>query len=111
MLNNILLVGRLVRDVEVEELENGGKKARICLAVNRSYKNAEGIYETDFIDCVLFEHVVQSISEYCKKGDIIGIRGRLQSRNIEKEDGSKVKVLEVVAEKVTFLSSRKSNEE
>ena len=110
MMNNIMLVGRLVGDVEIEELENGGKKARIYLAVQRSYKNTEGIYETDFIDCVLFEHVAQSLAEYCRKGDIIGIRGRLQTRNIEKDD-VKTKVMEVIAEKATFLASRKSNED
>ena len=110
MLNQLVLVGRLVGDVEIEELENGGKRARICLAIPRSYKNTEGIYETDFIDCILFEHVAQSTSEYCKKGDIIGIKGRLQTRNVEK-DGIKTKVMEVIAEKVTFLSSRKNYEE
>lgn len=110
MLNQIVLVGRLARDVEVKELEEGKKIANITLAVPRSYKNAEGEYETDFIDCTLWEGVAQNTSEYCKKGDIIGVKGRLQTRNIEKENGEKVKVQEVVAEKVTFLSSKKEDD-
>ena len=110
MMNQVILVGRLANDIEVKEAENGRDKTYITLAVPRSYKNAEGIYETDFVDCILWDSIAQNTAEYCKKGDVIGVRGRLQSRNIEKEDGSKIKVMEVIAEKVTFLSSKKNNE-
>lgn len=111
MLNQIVLVGRLAKDVEIEE--KGDKKlARITLAVPRSYKNSDGEYETDFINCTLWEAVATNTSEYCHKGDIIGVKGRLQSSSYEKEDGTKVFTNEVIAEKVTFLSSKnKENEE
>lgn len=109
MLNQTVLVGRVVRDVEVKEIENGSKIANITLAVPRSYKNAEGIYETDFIDCVLWNGVATNTAEYVKKGDLVGVKGRLQSREIEKYH-EKIKVLEVVAEKLTFLSSKKETE-
>lgn len=109
MLNQTVLVGRVVRDVEVKETESGSKIANITLAVPRSYKNSEGIYETDFIDCVLWNDVATNTAEYVKKGDLVGVKGRLQSREIEKYH-EKIKVLEVVAEKLTFLSSKKETE-
>lgn len=109
MLNQTVLVGRVVRNVEVKETESGNKVANITLAVPRSYKNAEGIYETDFIDCVLWNGVAENTAEYVKKGDLVEVKGRLQSREIE-EYHEKIKVLEVVAEKLTFLSSKKETE-
>lgn len=106
MLNQIVLVGRLVKKPELRTSENSKKYTFITLAVPRSFKNINGEYDTDFIDCVLWDNVASSTSEYCGKGDIVGVKGRLQSRLIEKDDNKKY-VLEVVAEKVTFLSSIK----
>lgn len=105
MMNQVIVVGRLVNNPEVKKLESGKEVTRITLAVNRSYKNAEGIYESDFIDCVLWNGIANNTAEFCQKGDLMGIRGRLQTTLSEKEDGSKTKYMEVVAEKVTFLSS------
>ena len=110
MLNQVVLVGRLTKEVELKEMEDGKKLAKINLAVGRSYKNAQGEYEADFIDCVLWHEVAENTAEYCHKGDIVGVKGRLQTDSYEKEDGTKVYKLEVVAEKVTFLSSRKEKE-
>ena len=101
MLNQVVVVGRLVQDPEIKELENGQRVSNITLAVPRCYKNEEGIYETDFIPCKLWNNMADNVKEYFKKGDIAGIKGRLQVR----EDK-----VEVVAEKVTFLSNRKENE-
>ena len=67
MLNTLMLVGRLTRDVEVTTYESGKEVARITLAVSRSYKNVDGLYETDFIDCVLWDGLAKNINEYCKK--------------------------------------------
>ena len=106
MLNQIVLVGRIVRDPELQQLENDKEVANITLAVQRAYKNEEGVYETDFIDCTLWNVVAKNTTEYCKKGDIVGIKGRLQSDSYEKEDGTKVSKLNVIAEKVTFLTSK-----
>ena len=105
MLNQAIMVGRLVADPEVKELESGKKVSNITIAIPRSYKNAEGEYETDFIDVSLWDGVAQNTAEYCKKGDIIGVKGRLQTDSYEK-DGNKMKSLNVVAEKITFLSSK-----
>jgi single-strand DNA-binding protein len=111
MLNQVILVGRLAREVETKELEGGKKKAYITLACPRSYKNADGLYDTDFIDITLWDGIATNTAEYCHKGDIIGIKGRLQTSTYEKEDGTKEYKKEIVAEKVTFLSSKKASEE
>ena len=105
MLNQVVLVGRLTSDLEAKELEDGKKVTNMTLAIPRSFKNADGEYETDFVECTLWNNIAENTAEYCKKGDIVGVKGRLQTSNYEKEDGSKVFKLDVVAEKVTFLSS------
>lgn len=106
MLNQIVLVGRLVQDPEIKELENGMRTSYITLAVSRSWKNADGIYETDFIPCLLYKGIAENTTKYCKKGDVIGVKGRVQTK--QEEDKT---IIEIVAEKVTFLSSRKETEE
>ena len=110
MLNQIILVGRLTRDVSVHKSENGNKVATISLAIPRSFKNSDGNYDTDFIDCVAFDVIAENTSEYCGKGDIVGVKGRIQSRTIEKED-KKENTLQVICEKITFLSSKGKEEE
>ena len=109
MLNQAVLVGRLVRDPELYETENGRKVTHITLAIPRSYKNINGEYQTDFIDCILWQGVAESTVEYVKKGDLIGIKARIQSRNITDEDEKKKTIMEIIADKVTFLSSKPKN--
>ena len=109
MLNQVVLVGRLTSDPAAVELDGGHKKSVLCVAVPRSYKNSNGEYDTDFIRCVLWDAIATSTSEYCKNGDIVGIKGRIQVSSYEKDD-KKEYITEVVAEKVTFLSSRKQDE-
>jgi len=111
MLNQMVIVGRLVRNPELRETDNGKKVTNITLAVPRSYKNSKGEYETDFIDCVLWTGIAESTTEYCRKGDILGVKGRIQTRSIETEEEKRRFVTEVVAEKVTFLSSKKEDKE
>ena len=109
MLNQIVLVGRLTRELEIKE-ENNKKVANMQLAIPRSFKNADGEYETDFIDIILWSSIAENTAEYCRKGDIIGVKGRLQSSVQEDKKGNKIFKTQVVAEKVTFLSSRSSKE-
>ena len=99
MLNQVIIVGRLVEKPIIEENENGRKVSEITIAVPRSFKNDEGIYDTDFIKCTLWNIIAENTVEYCDKGDLVGIKGRLQCLG-----GNE---LQLVAEKVTFLSSRK----
>ena len=110
MLNQIVLVGRLVKDPVLKETEQGKKRSFITLAIPRSFKNAEGPYDTDFIDCILWDGIAKNTAEYCKKGDVIGVKGRLQSRKYEMDNTTKF-VIEVIAEKVTFLTSHKEADE
>ena len=110
MLNQIVLVGRLVKDPEVKKAKNGNSYSHITLAVPRSYKNVNGEYETDFLDCTLWSLMATNTKEYCKKGDIVGVKGRVESRSYE-QDGEKKYLTEIIAEKVTFLSSNNKTEE
>lgn len=109
MLNQVVLVGRLVRTPELQVTDTGKKRSSVTLAVNRGYKNPEGIYETDFFDCTLWTGIAENTVEYCKTGDVIGVKGRLQTWICDNEDGTKAKKMEIVAEKVTFLSSSKND--
>ncbi len=110
MLNQVVLVGRLTDDLQVTTVENGKKVTSLILAVQRTFKNSDGIYETDFIRCTLWNAVASNASEYCKKGDVVGIKGRLQVNTYEDKDGNKKTSTEVIAEKVTFLSNKKDDE-
>ncbi|MBR1377050.1 MAG: single-stranded DNA-binding protein [Bacilli bacterium] len=109
MLNQTVIVGRIVRNPELYETENGNKVTYITVAVPRSYKNVNGEYDTDFISCVVWKGVAESVVEYCKKGDLVGVKGRIQTRDIEEAEKHK-QVMEVIAEKVTFLSTSRNDE-
>jgi single-strand DNA-binding protein len=101
MLNQTIAVGRLVGEPKIEEVDEK-KRTIITLAIPRSYKNIDGIYETDFIPFTLWNGIAENVIEYCKKGDVIGIKGRIQQRGDS---------IELIAEKVTFLSSKKQDDE
>ena len=109
-MNNYTLIGRLVKDIEIKESENKKKYAYITVAVNRTYKNAEGNYDTDFIDMIVWNELAERIAEYCHKGDLIGVNGRIETRMKETED-VKEKITSLVCDKVTFLSTKKDTEE
>ena len=97
MLNQVVIVGRLVKKPIVEENENGKKVCIITLAVPRDFKNDEGIYDTDFIKCTLCDDIAEKTIEYCYKGDLVGVEGILQCLS-----GNE---LQLIAEKISFLSS------
>ena len=109
MMNQAMLVGRLTRDPEVVENESGTKYSNLTLAVPRNFKNEDGVYETDFIEITLWNNIAENTSEYCKKGDLIGVRGRIQVDSYEKY-GEKKTVQKVIAERLTFLSSKSKSE-
>ena len=106
MMNQTVLVGRIVQDPKITELEDGKKVCNVTVTIPRSYKNENGEYDTDFVKCTMWSGVAENTSEYCKQGDLIGIKGRIQTRVIEK-DNSKQSIQEVIAEKVTFLAKSK----
>ena len=111
MLNQVVIVGRLTSEVETVETEGGKKHSSVILAVTRSYKNINGEYESDFIRCIMWDAIASNTAEYCHKGDIIGVKGRLQSSEYDDENGKRHFVTEVIAERVTFLSSKSKEEE
>ena len=109
MQNVVFLIGRLVSDPEIKKSENNKTFTTITIAVQRSFKNTEGIYETDFIRCILWNGIATNVSEYCKKGDLIGVKGRIQIRNYEDNNETKY-ITEIIADKVSFLSSKRHEE-
>ena len=111
MLNQVVLVGRIVKTPELKITENGKKTATVTLAVPRSYKNMNGEYDTDFLDCTLWTNIAENTTEYCQTGDMVGVKGRIQTRIIQNEDGTKKKKTEIVAEKVTFLAQSPNKKE
>lgn len=110
MLNQVVLVGRIVSEPELKETDMGKNVSNITLAVPRTYKNADGEYDVDYVDCELWQGIAQNTCEYCHKGDLIGVKGRIEVDNFE-VDGEKRKNTKVLAEKVTFLSTAKVKEE
>ncbi len=110
MLNQVVIAGRLVSDPEYVKNENNKKRAIITVAVPRTYKNIDGNYETDFIQCILWDGIAENTCEYCKKGDIIGVKGRIQTSKYEKDGETKYST-DVIAEKISFLGSSKKADE
>lgn len=115
MNNAVYLIGRIAQEPEIKESENGKKFSQIRIATPRNYKNEEGVYETDFFNVSLFNGIAINTCEYCKQGDLIGVKGRLENNEYEdKKTGEKKFSMNVIAEKVTFLSSKnieKSNDD
>ena len=109
MLNQVILVGRIVKDPEIYETETGKKLVNLTLAVSRSFKNMNGEYDTDFIPCTLWQGIAENAKEYCKKGDLVGIKGRIQMRKEEQDDISH-SMIEIVVERLTFLSGKRGDE-
>ncbi len=109
MVNNVILVGRLTKDPELSDTKSDKKRTIINLAVTRNYKNSNNEYETDFIRCVLWNNLAANTCDYCKCGDVVGIKGRLESRSYEEKKEKKY-ITEVIVEKITFLSSNKKEE-
>lgn len=101
MLNQVIIIGRLRRVIDLGE----GKGAIITIENSRPFKNEDGIYESDFIDVRIFDGVKNSLIEYCKENDLVGIRGRVQVREADSN-----KIIEIVSDKITFLSSNVKKE-
>ncbi|HEM5056639.1 TPA: single-stranded DNA-binding protein [Streptococcus suis] len=107
MINNVVLVGRLTRDVELRYTPSNQAVATFTLAVNRNFKNqATGEREADFINCVIWNKQAENLANWTKKGHLIGITGRIQTRSYENQQGQRVYVTEVVAESFQLLERR-----
>ena len=110
MLNEVALVGRLTKDPEITDLEGGKKLASVVIAVPRMYKNSSGLYDTDYIRVTLWNGIALNTQEYCRCGDLIGIKGRIQVNNYVDAEGKNHSLLEIIAEKISFLSSKKDDD-
>lgn len=108
MINSVCLVGRLTRDPELKYTGNNIAVATFSLAVNRNFKDANGERETDFINCVIWRQQAENLANWAKKGVLIGITGRIQTRSYENQQGQRIYVTEVVAENFQMLESRNS---
>lgn len=110
MINSVCLVGRLTRDPELKYTTSNIAVATFSLAVNRNFKDANGERETDFINCVIWRQQAENLANWAKKGALIGITGRIQTRSYENQQGQRVYVTEVVAESFQMLESRAARE-
>ena len=108
MINNVVVVGRLTRAVDLRYTSNGTAYASFTLATDRDFKNQNGEKETDFINCVMWRKPAENLANYTKKGSLIGVEGRIQTRNYDNQQGQRVYVTEVLAERFHFLESSKT---
>lgn len=109
MINNLTLVGRLTKDPDLKYTGNGTAVATFTLAVNRNFTNQSGEREADFINCVIWRKPAETLANYAKKGVLIGVTGRIQTRSYDNQQGQKVYVTEVVADNFQLLESKNSN--
>ncbi|MCM3398087.1 single-stranded DNA-binding protein [Oceanobacillus profundus] len=109
MLNRVVLVGRLTRDPDLRYTPNGVAVANFTIAVNRPFSNQQGNREADFINCVVWRRPAENLANFMKKGSMIGVDGRVQTRSFEGQDGKTVYVTEIVADSVQFLESKGSS--
>ena len=110
MINQIILVGRLTGDPEIEEYENGKKRTIIYIAVQRQFKNIDNKYDTDFFRCVLWNGMASNTKNYCQRGDIVGVKGRVQNRNYVDSENNTRYITEIIAEKISFVSHSQKKE-
>lgn len=106
MINNVTLIGRLTRDAELRYTPSNIATAQFNVACNRNFKNANGEYDADFINCVMWREQAERFCNWTKKGMLVGITGRIQTRSYEGNDGKRVYITEVVAENFQILEKR-----
>ena len=111
MLNHVTLMGRLTADPELKKTESGVAFCHFSLAVDRNYKNAEGKYDTDFYDVIVWRGTAEFVSKYFSKGRVIAVDGHLQTQKWTDKNGIKRTSVEIVAESIFFGDSKRDSEE
>lgn len=109
MINRVTLIGRLVRDPDLRRTNDGTMVASFTIAVNRNYTAKDGQQQADFINCVVWRKTAETLEKYCRKGNLLGLDGRLQTRTYENAQGQRVFVTEVVCDNIQFLESKSNN--
>lgn len=107
-MNNVCLIGRIVKDIELNTTQSGNNNCKFTLAVNRKFKDANGEKQADFISCVAWRNQAEFLNNYCSKGNQISIEGRIQTGSYEK-DGTKVYTTDVIVNSVASLEKREDN--
>ena len=107
LINQVILVGRLTRKPELKSTPDGRSVLNVILAVNRQFRNESGEKEADFVQCILWRKTAENLAQYCTKGSLIGITGRIQTRSYDNSDRKRVFVTEVIAEQVKFLDNKR----
>ena len=110
MINRVALIGRLTRDVELRYTQSGVAVGSFTLAVNRSFTNANGDREADFINAVIWRKAAENFANFTGKGALVAIEGRLQTRNYENNAGQRVYVTEVSVDNFSLLESKADSE-
>ena len=110
MINQVTLVGRLTKDPDLRITQEGISVTNVTVAVNRPFRNQHGEIGADFVQCTLWKRTAENTAQYCRKGSLVGITGRIQTRYYDNQEGKRVYVTEVVAETVKFLDSKRSAE-
>ena len=111
MINNVTLVGRLTKDVDLRYTSTGTAVGTFSLAVNRQFTNQAGEREADFINCVIWRKSAENFANFTRRGSLVGITGRIQTRNYEGNDGKRVYITEVVADNFTLLEPKQTTEQ
>jgi single-strand DNA-binding protein len=106
VINQVTLVGRLTKDPEARKTAEGRSVLNVTIAVNRQFKNHQGQVDADFVLCKLWNKAADNTEKYCRKGSVVGITGRIQTRNYENDQGKRIYVTEVVAESIRFLDPK-----
>ncbi|MFC0272329.1 single-stranded DNA-binding protein [Metabacillus herbersteinensis] len=106
MINQVTLVGRLTKNPEIRYTADGNPVANITLAVSRQFKNSTGEIDTDFVNCTVWRRTAENTANYCRKGSVVGVTGRIQTRNYENSEGNRVFVTEVIADSVRFMGGK-----
>lgn len=111
MINNVVLVGRITKDLELKYTSNNKETTSFTVAINRAFKGQDGQTQADFIGCVAFGKTAENVYKYCGKGSLIGVEGRIQTRNYQNNQGNTVYVTEVIADRVQFLDTKNQSQQ
>ena len=109
MINNVVLVGRMVRDPELRRTNSGEAVTSFTLVVNRPYESADG-QQADYPNCVIWGKGAENVDKFCSKGSLVGVEGRLRTRSYDNAQGNRIYVTEVICQRVQFLDTKKKEE-
>lgn len=110
MINNVVLVGRLTRDVDMRYTQSGVAVGSFSIAVERNFKNANGERETDFVNCIIWRKAAENFARFTRKGSLVGVEGSIQTRNYENNQGQRVYVTEILVDNFSLLESKEVTE-